>query len=189
MSLSSQPPLPTDTMPSNAVLHPNHPHPPLRGGGGGNPQNIVDGLMRRLRDQMIPIPSIAVVSAILLKQVEVLKRNISALVHVLKNNNISRAILGRGLIAASLPVVLPSLAVVLVNAVGFTAAGVARGAFLGRYNKMFIQNSNSLHYAIYVTQHLLRRLSKVSFGVQMLVASSPCFRHLGRRLRLHRQCR
>ncbi|KIM36474.1 hypothetical protein M413DRAFT_449173 [Hebeloma cylindrosporum] len=119
-------------MPSNAVLPPNPPGPPR----GGNPQNVVDGIMRLLHDQIPSIAAGAVVSAMLLKQaVEVLKRNISALVDILKNN--VSALLGGGLIAASLPVLLPSLAVAIVNAVGFTAAGVAKASLAAALQGLF----------------------------------------------------
>jgi hypothetical protein len=98
-------------MSSNAVLPPN----PLQHPGGGNPRNVVDALIRLIRDQFPAVVSGAVVSAVLVQQVvDFLEKNI--------------AILGGVLTTAGLALLLPSLAVVLVNLVGFTTSGVVAGS-------------------------------------------------------------
>jgi len=76
---------------------------------GGNPQVVVDAL--------IPQIIMSGAAAIAQQAVDLAKENI--------------AILGGALATAGLAILLPSLIVVIVNAIGFTAAGVLKGALLG----------------------------------------------------------
>ena len=103
----------------------------------GNPQVIVDALMRMLQEQFPVVISGAAVSAAVIQQltkqvVDVVRKNI--------------AILGGVLTTAGLAMLLPSLAVALVNLVGFTTTGVVGGA-------LSLQKSNvevltiTLHYS------------------------------------------
>lgn len=102
-------------MPSNSlrVIPPN---PTPLGGGTPEPHIVVDALTRIIRDQFPAIVSGAAISAALVHQVaDFLKENLAIL-------------LGGVLTTAGLAVLLPSLAVVLVNLVGFSASGVVYGA-------------------------------------------------------------
>ena len=100
-------------MASNVLIPLN---PPSPGGGNPGPQIVVDALTRLIRDQFPAIVSGAAISAALVRQVlDVVQKNLAIL-------------LGGALTTAGLAVLLPSLAVVLVNLVGFSASGVVAGA-------------------------------------------------------------
>lgn len=99
-------------MNAQALLPSNPPLP----GGAGNPRIVVDALIRQIQDRFPGIVLGAVVSAAVVKQVvEVVKNNISA-------------ILSGVLTTAGLVVLYQSLALVLVNLLGFSATGVVGGA-------------------------------------------------------------
>lgn len=99
-------------MSSNALISPN---PTPLGGGNPRPQAVVDALTRFIQNQFPAIVSGAAISAALVRQVfDFVQQNL--------------AILGGVLTTAGLAVLLPSLAVALVNLVGFSASGVVAGA-------------------------------------------------------------
>ncbi|KAF8177250.1 hypothetical protein BJ912DRAFT_986104 [Pholiota molesta] len=87
--------------------------------GGPGPPNVninafVDAIMRQTLNQL-PLAHVAQISAQLLNQVRaIVRRHTLALAGLLS--------------AASLAVLLPSLAVVVVNALGFTSSGVLLGS-------------------------------------------------------------
>ena len=88
--------------------------PPL-GAGNSGPQIVVDALTRLIRDQFPAIVPGAAISAALVRQVfDFVKQNLTVL-------------LSGVLTTAGLAVLLPSLAVVLVNLAGFSASGVVAG--------------------------------------------------------------
>ena len=96
----------------NALIPPN----PLRGGGSPEPQVVVDALTELIQNQFPGIVSGAAISAALIQQVvDFVKQNLTIL-------------LGGVLTTAGLTILLPSLAVALINLVGFSASGVIAGA-------------------------------------------------------------
>ena len=97
-------------MPSDALIPSNQ---------RGNPQVVVDAIILMLRDQFPMVISGAAISAALLQQLT------KQMVDVVRTN---LAILGGVLTTAGLAMLLPALAVALVNIVGFTATGVVSGA-------------------------------------------------------------
>ena len=92
-------------MPSKSLV-PSNP-------GGPNRRHIVDALIRVLKEQFRT--GAAISTALVRRVIDPLKNNILA-------------ILSGALTVASLPVLLPSLAVSLVHQAGFTATGVVAGA-------------------------------------------------------------
>jgi hypothetical protein len=107
-------------MSSSTLISPNPPS--LGGAGNPRPQVVVDALTRLIQNQFPAIVSGAAISAALVRQVfDFVQQNL--------------AILGGVLTTAGLAVLLPSLAVALVNLVGFSASGVVAGA-LGLYKWM-----------------------------------------------------
>lgn len=81
------------------------------GGGNTGLQVVVDGLTHLVQNQ---VPAGAAISAALARQVvDLVQQNL--------------AILGGVLVTAGLALLLPSLAVLLVNFVGFSAEGVVGG--------------------------------------------------------------
>lgn len=96
----------------NALISPK----PPPGGGNPKPQVIVDALTRLIRDQFPAIASGAAISAVLIQQVvDFVKQNLAIF-------------LGGVFTTAGLTALLPSLAVALVNLVGFSTSGVVAGA-------------------------------------------------------------
>jgi hypothetical protein len=92
-----------------AVL-PSNPGP-----GGDGPPHFALLLTLLILKEIPIIPAGAVLTAVVIKQiVEVVKKN-------------SSSFLGGVLTATGLAMLLPSLSVLLVNAIGFTAAGVVKG--------------------------------------------------------------
>ena len=90
-------------MSSNALILQNSP------AGDGNLQIVVDALIH----QVITSDAVAIVQQTVHQAVDLAKQNI--------------AILAGALATAGLAVLLPSLMVLIVNAVGFTSAGVFKG--------------------------------------------------------------
>lgn len=79
------------------------------------PRSVVDALVRLIRDQVLGLAISMVVTTYVLKQVlDIIKKNIAGL-------------LGGCLILVGLALLLPSLALVVVNALGWTASGVLTG--------------------------------------------------------------
>ena len=91
-------------MSSNTLILQNSP------AGDGNLQIVVDALIH----QVITSDAVAIVQQTVHQAVDLAKQNI--------------AILGGVLATAGFAMLLPSLMVLIVNAVGFTSAGVLKGA-------------------------------------------------------------
>lgn len=86
-------------------------------GGNGNPRVEVEALLALVRNQFPTLATGAAITTEIVNQVtESIRRNIG--------------LLGSGLTATSLAVLLPSLAIAIVNAIGFTAGGIAAGVLV-----------------------------------------------------------
>ncbi|PPQ91370.1 hypothetical protein CVT25_004137 [Psilocybe cyanescens] len=93
-------------------------------GGNGNPRVEVEALLALVRNQFPTLATGAAITTEIVNQVtESIRRNIG--------------LLGSGLTATSLAVLLPSLAIAIVNAIGCTAGGIAAGSMAAAIQSAF----------------------------------------------------